>query len=169
VAPSPNLRSAEAALAYPGVALLEATNVAEGRGTETPFLLFGAPWMNAADVAKLVAPGFALEPERFTPKASEAAPEPKYADEECAGVRVKIADARAARPYELGIALLRELRRLHDHEFGWRDDGKALDRLLGTPRVRAALERGETTAAIVLADKDAHAAWLQARKASLLY
>jgi uncharacterized protein YbbC (DUF1343 family) len=45
--PSPNLRSAQAALAYPGVCLLEATNVSEGRGTETPFLLLGAPWLKA--------------------------------------------------------------------------------------------------------------------------
>ena len=45
IAPSPNLRSAEAALAYPGTCLLEATNVSEGRGTESPFLLIGAPWM----------------------------------------------------------------------------------------------------------------------------
>lgn len=45
VPPSPNLRSAEAALAYPGTALLEATNVSEGRGTESPFLLLGAPWL----------------------------------------------------------------------------------------------------------------------------
>ncbi|MEW6337449.1 MAG: exo-beta-N-acetylmuramidase NamZ domain-containing protein, partial [Acidobacteriota bacterium] len=43
VPPSPNLRSADAALAYPGTCLIEATNVSEGRGTDTPFLLFGAP------------------------------------------------------------------------------------------------------------------------------
>ena len=46
VSPSPNLRSAEAALAYPGTALLEATNVSEGRGTATPFLIVGAPWID---------------------------------------------------------------------------------------------------------------------------
>ncbi len=48
--PSPNLRSADAALAYPGVALLEATNLSEGRGTEAPFLLFGAPWLDPSKV-----------------------------------------------------------------------------------------------------------------------
>jgi len=63
VDPSPNLRSAEAALAYPGTCLLEATNASEGRGTEAPFLLVGAPWMKAEAVAREAATtGFALEP-----------------------------------------------------------------------------------------------------------
>ena len=51
VNPSPNLRSPDAAIAYPGIALLEATNVSEGRGSEDPFLLFGAPWLRTAPLA----------------------------------------------------------------------------------------------------------------------
>ena len=54
VPPSPNLRTAEAALAYPGARLLEATNVSEGRGTEAPFLLFGAPWLKPDELAAAV-------------------------------------------------------------------------------------------------------------------
>jgi uncharacterized protein YbbC (DUF1343 family) len=79
VPPSPNLRSAEVALTYPGTALLEATNLSEGRGTESPFLLFGAPWLDVSSVATSV-PGFRLEPARFTPRSSPAAPRPKYED-----------------------------------------------------------------------------------------
>jgi uncharacterized protein YbbC (DUF1343 family) len=73
VSPSPNLRSAEAALAYPGVGLLEATNVSEGRGTESPFLYFGAPWLDPRKTA-IAAPGFELSPATFTPRALPAAP-----------------------------------------------------------------------------------------------
>jgi uncharacterized protein YbbC (DUF1343 family) len=168
VAPSPNLRSAEAATAYPGVCLLEATNVSEGRGTEEPFLFFGAPWTKSGDiVTALKVPGFTLEPAAFTPAASEAAPEPKYRDELCAGVRVKVSDAKAARPYELGINLLQVLKRLHP-EFQWRR-ADALDALLGTRRVREALERGDSVEAILKADAPAIEAWRKERAASLLY
>src|SRR5262249_57179285 len=66
VAPSPNLRSPEAALVYPGTALLEGTNVSEGRGTDTPFLLVGAPWLKAeAMIPTLPATGLTLQAEVF--------------------------------------------------------------------------------------------------------
>lgn len=169
VPPSPNLRSAEAALAYPGTCLLEATNVSEGRGAEAPFLVFGAPWLRGEELRRAVSvPGFALEPARFTPRASEAAPDPKYRDQECAGLRVRVTDGGAARPYELGLALLAALRR-GNPEFRWRDEGAALDRLLGTRRVREALERGDSARAVVAADAVAIEAFRRNRRAALLY
>ena len=80
VKPSPNLRSAEAALLYPGTCLLEATNLSEGRGTESPFLLFGAPWLRPRSLSEeIAAPGLAFEPTEFTPVGSAAAPEPRGA------------------------------------------------------------------------------------------
>jgi uncharacterized protein YbbC (DUF1343 family) len=167
VNPSPNLRSAEAALAYPGTALLEATNATEGRGTEAPFLLLGAPWLSPPRLmAAVTAPGFSLEPATFTPRASEAAPEPKHRDVACAGVRVRVVDAAAARPYRLGVALLHALRR--DPAFRWRRDG-ALDWLVGTRRLRAALERGDSIDAIVAADAPDLEAYRRDRASSLLY
>ncbi len=104
VSPSPNLRSAEAALAYPGTALLEATNLSEGRGTEAPFLLFGAPWLKPGEL-QLSVPGFSLETVRFTPVASKAAPYPKFEGQECHGHRVRVTDPQAAASYALGVAL----------------------------------------------------------------
>ncbi len=167
VAPSPNLRSPEAAIAYPGTALLEATNVSEGRGTDAPFLLVGAPWLPAEAIVRAArAPGFALSAVRFTPLASEAAPEPKHRDTVCAGVRVRVSDARAARPYELGVRLLHALRR--QPPFRWRSDG-ALDRLVGAPRLREALERDETVEAILAADRAAIDAFRHERVPALLY
>ena len=166
VAPSPNLRSAEAALAYPGTALLEATNLSEGRGTEAPFLLLGAPWMEPERI-ELSVPGFALDPVRFTPQASLAAPQPKHRDRPCAGLRVRIEDGATAQPYRLGLELLAALSR--QQEFEWRDQGAALRRLLGTDRVGEQLRRREPVADILAADIADHAAWRTARRAALLY
>jgi uncharacterized protein YbbC (DUF1343 family) len=166
VPPSPNLVSPEAALAYPGVALLEATNVSEGRGTETPFLLLGAPWLDPAAV-RPEAPGFAAEAAAFTPRSSPAAPEPKHRDTPCRGLRLWVTDPAAAQPYRLGIELLVALAR--HPAFAWRDGGAALTRLLGTPRVLADLGAGRTVDDIVAADAADHAAWRRARAAALLY
>jgi uncharacterized protein YbbC (DUF1343 family) len=168
IPPSPNLRDVEAAIAYPGAALLSATNASEGRGTDTPFLLLGAPWAKGADLATAAAaPGFTLEAATFTPKATEVAPDPIHKDAECSGVRVHVADAKAARPYTLGVALLRALR--GQSGFEWRDGGAALDRLVGTRKLREAVERGDTVEAIVDADTAAIEAFRAERKPALLY
>jgi uncharacterized protein YbbC (DUF1343 family) len=160
VPPSPNLRSAEAALAYPGTALLEATNISEGRGTESPFLLFGAPWLDPSVVAVAV-PGFRLEPARFTPRGS------KYPDQECQGLRVHIADPAAAEPYRFGVTLLATLSR--HPGFEWRDDGSALTRLVGNPRLVEDLRVGKTVEEILAADAVDHDAWRRDRRPALIY
>jgi uncharacterized protein YbbC (DUF1343 family) len=168
VSPSPNLRSAEAAIAYPGTCLLEATNASEGRGTEAPFLLVGAPWMKADEVAREAATaGFALEPTAFTPVASAAAPSPKLQGVECRGLRVRVTDPAAARPWTLGLRLLAALRR--HPEFAWVREGAGLDTLCGTTAVRAALERGDPVDAILAAQAPALERWRAERKPFLLY
>jgi uncharacterized protein YbbC (DUF1343 family) len=168
VNPSPNLRSAEAALAYPGTCLLEATNATEGRGTEAPFLLVGAPWMKAEAVAREAAtPGFALTPTAFTPEASAAAPEPKHLGVACQGLRVHVTDPAAARPWALGLALLVALRR--HPEFQWVREGAGLDTLSGTTALRKALERGDGVEGILAAEAPAIERWRRDRKTSLLY
>ena len=168
-APSPNLRSADAALAYPGTCLLEATNVSEGRGTESPFLLIGAPWTEPRLLLqRLEAPGFRLEAETFTPRASEAAPQPKFDGALCAGLRVRPESSSPVRGYRLGLALLHELRALQPR-FHFLRDGAALDILLGTKSVREALQRGETVDAILKRDEPAIEAFRREREAILLY
>ncbi len=169
IPPSPNLRSPEAALAYPGTALLEATNLSEGRGSEAPFLLLGAPWLDAGALARGVdagAFGFALTPAPFTPRASDAAPSPKYRDAPCLGLRVR-ASGPVLRPYALGLALLAAARR--QPGFRWLREGAALDTLLGTRRVREAIERGESVDAILATDAAAADAFARERAALLLY
>ncbi len=179
VAPSPNLRTAEAALVYPGTCLLEATNVSEGRGTESPFLLLGAPWLRAEElVAHLTAlaagtsagrnaPAYSFAAEAFTPTASQAAPSPKYLGQRCRGVRVEVRDVTEVHPYELGLRLLHEL---YHHQPGFRlREGGALDALLATRRVRRALERGDTVEQILAADQEGIAAFRRDRQSALLY
>lgn len=160
VPPSPNLRSAEAALAYPGTALLEATNVSEGRGTQSPFLLFGAPWLDPAAVTVSV-PGFRLEPTRFTPQAS------KYPDQECQGLKVRVVDPTIAEPYRFGVSLLATLSR--HPGFEWRDNGAALTRLVGNPRLLEDLKAGKTVEEILAADAADHDAWRRDRRPALIY
>lgn len=164
--PSPNLRSFEAAVSYAGVALLEATTASEGRGTETPFLVVGAPGLNVEPLLSLAVPGFTFTRASFTPRRSASAANPKHADLECNGVKVSVAQPSAARPYHLGIALLRALRT--QPSVRWKSP-TALDDLLGTRKVRTALERGDSTSAIVAADAGMHDAFLKERAKALLY
>ncbi len=166
VPPSPNLRSSDAALAYPGVALLEATNVSEGRGTTSPFLIFGAPWLQSPDL-EVSAPGFEFDPALFTPTASPAAPKPKYLDERCQGWSVRVSDPASAQPYRLGVELLAALR--SRDEFEWKRDGEALAWLIGTPRLFDDLRRGKTVDEIIGRDRSDHEKWRRTRESALLY
>ena len=168
VPPSPNLRTPEAAIAYPGTALLEATNISEGRGTDAPFLFIGAPFVKPEALLPLVkVPGFGVDPATFTPAPSPADPAPKHAGKASTGLRIKVTDAAGAKPYTLGVTLLHALRA--QLGFEWLREGEALDRLVGTKKLRAALEKGDTVEAIVAADADAIARFRQERLKALLY
>jgi uncharacterized protein YbbC (DUF1343 family) len=168
VAPSPNLRTPEAALVYPGTALVEGTSASEGRGTDAPFLLVGAPWVKPeAIIPALPASGLTLETATFTPTASAAATEPKYAGQPCAGIRIAVKDAAAVLPYKFGVGLLVALR--GQSGFEWLRDGAAIDRLVGTKKLRAAIDRGDPVDAIVASDLPAIEAFRKARQKSLLY
>ncbi len=167
--PSPNLRSADACLAYPGTCLLEGTTATEGRGTEAPFLTVGAPWLKAAEMARAVrVPGFGFEPATFTPRSSAAAPNPKHLDVLCQGLAIRVVDARKAEPYRLGVALLVEMKKRHP-EFAWLRDGSGFDRLVGTRALRSAIDRGDSVDAIVAADAAAIGQFRRSRAPSLLY
>lgn len=117
VNPSPNMRSLTSATLYPGVGLLEFTNVSVGRGTDAPFELFGAPWLNASALCehllKRNLPGFACMPVQFTPNAS------KFAGEVCQGLRFTVVDRRRFQPVRLGVELACALRRLHPREWAY--------------------------------------------------
>jgi uncharacterized protein YbbC (DUF1343 family)/CubicO group peptidase (beta-lactamase class C family) len=111
VNPSPNMRNPTAALLYPGVGLLEFCAVSVGRGTDWPFEIIGAPYVDgktlAADLAAADLKGLRFESARFTPSASV------FAGETCGGVRIFVTDADRCNPLDLGMALVTALHRLH--------------------------------------------------------
>jgi len=115
VNPSPNLRSVTEAGLYPGVGLIEGTNVSIGRGTDTPFELLGAPWMKGRELASyLNARGIAgvrFVPVTFTPTASN------YAGQKCEGVNLVLTERNALDGPELGIELAAALRKLYPADF----------------------------------------------------
>jgi uncharacterized protein YbbC (DUF1343 family)/CubicO group peptidase (beta-lactamase class C family) len=115
VHPSPNIRSVMQALLYSGVGLLEATNISVGRGTEVPFEVVGAPWIEPYGLAQalndLRLPGVRFDPVSFTPTAD------KYAQTMCSGVQVVITDRDAIRPVTVGLAIGRALRARHRDQF----------------------------------------------------
>ena len=115
VNPSPNLRSVTEAGLYPGVGLIEGTNVSVGRGTDTPFELLGAPWMKGRELASyLNARGIAgvrFVPVTFTPTASN------YAGQTCEGVNLVLTERNALDGPELGIELAAALRKLYPADF----------------------------------------------------
>ncbi|HTC57598.1 MAG TPA: serine hydrolase [Candidatus Sulfotelmatobacter sp.] len=115
VNPSPNLRSLTEEALYPGVALIEGTNVSVGRGTDTPFELLGAPWMKGRELAAyLNARGIAgvrFVPVTFTPTAAV------YSGQKCEGVNLVLTERNALDGPELGIELATALQRLYPANF----------------------------------------------------
>lgn len=115
VNPSPNLRSVTEAALYPGVALIEGTNVSVGRGTDTPFEVVGAPWIKSRELATyLNARGIAgvrLVPVTFTPASSN------YSGQTCGGVNIVLTERNALDVPELGIELAAALKKLYPADY----------------------------------------------------
>ena len=151
IPPSPNIPTPETALLYAGTCLFEGTNVSEGRGTDTPFALIGAPWIDAVRAIAAIpieaSAGLRLEPATFTPRSIPGkAADPKFADVECHGVRITLKDARVARPFTLVVALLSVLRRIHGDRFAWET---SFDVLAGSSTLRERIDRGDDPMQIV--------------------
>jgi uncharacterized protein YbbC (DUF1343 family)/CubicO group peptidase (beta-lactamase class C family) len=123
--PSPNLRSLTEATLYPGVALIEGTNVSVGRGTDTPFEVVGAPWIKPKEFADYLngrsIPGVRFVPVTFTPMASGPTPAlrvpAKYDNQLCGGVNIILLDRNSLDAPELGIELAAALRKLYPKEY----------------------------------------------------
>src|SRR5580658_4391211 len=135
--PSPNLRSLTEATLYPGVALVEGTNVSVGRGTDTPFELLGAPWINAGQLAQYLnardISGVRFVPVSFTPSAST------YAGQRCQGVNMILIERNAFDAPELGIEIALALHKLYPEQF---QIGRMID-LLANQSVFDAIVNGE--------------------------
>lgn len=153
VPPSPNLPTPNTALLYAGMCLFEGTNLNEGRGTDTPFGIVGAPWLNAQAVVDRVSAadceGAELEAVYYVPKSIPGkAASPRYQDETCQGIRVRVVRPEALRPFTVAVALLVALRETHPNEFAL-DGSPPFDLLAGGPDLRTRIEAGQRAADIV--------------------
>jgi uncharacterized protein YbbC (DUF1343 family) len=174
VMPSPNMPTLDTAIVYPGMCLLEGTNVSEGRGTTRPFELFGAPFIDGRRLVDELA-RYELPGARFRPGAIQPAFD-KFAGQRCGAVQIHVADRRAYLSYRTGIAVLVAVKKLWPNDFRWRteayefrDDVLAIDLLTGTPAVREAIDRGtelEEVMQLACTGTDAYAA---GREKALLY
>jgi uncharacterized protein YbbC (DUF1343 family) len=135
IKPSPNMPDIETAALYPGLCLLEGTNVSEGRGTPKPFRQFGAPWIDpnalAARLNALALPGVRFVPTSFTPTSS------KYQNQRCWGVEILLTDRDRLEPFWTGVQIINELCRSYPANFEWR--ASHFDRLCGTASIREAI------------------------------
>jgi uncharacterized protein YbbC (DUF1343 family) len=115
VNPSPNMRNLTQAALYPGVCLLEACNVSVGRGTDQPFEIFGAPWIDARKLAATLngarLAGLRFVPIEFTPKSS------KFANQPCQGIHITITDRNAIEPVRAGLTIAWHLKKLFGDAF----------------------------------------------------
>jgi uncharacterized protein YbbC (DUF1343 family) len=163
VNPSPNMRSLGAATLYPGIGLLETTNLSVGRGTDTPFEVVGAPWLDGARLARVLASrqiaGAAFTPIRFTPAAST------YAGESCGGVRITVLDREALSPVRLGIEIAVALRDLHPADW----ESAKFDGLLADRAAFALFREGATPGRIEASWREGLAAFERIRAGYRIY
>jgi len=178
VYPSPNMPTLETATIYPGMCLVEATNLSEGRGTTRPFHLVGAPWLDPervvaeaeASAARNGLEGVAFRPAAFVPGFQ------KHARQPCQGMEVHLTDRRRVHTLLLGMVALEACRNADPGRFGWRTEPyefvshvPAIDLLTGDPLFREALEAGASLRGVLDAwEADRHG-FVSRRAEVLLY
>ena len=167
VPPSPNMPNVETAWLYQGLCLLEGTNLSEGRGTDLPFKLIGAPWLDnkalADKLQKFSSKSDKYELISFTPQSIPAAKYPKYEGEECKGIRIITLE----HPLIWTIHLLQILQDQHPEKFKFLDTN-FIDKLYGSDRLRLANEK-DITAKKLLASDTTYTQFIELRKKYLIY
>ncbi len=165
ISPSPNIPTVTTAAVYPGLCLIEGTNLSEGRGTTRPFELVGAPWLNSHELAerlnRLQLPGVHFREQAFTPTFS------KYRDEQTQGIQIHVLDRDSFHPLPTVLHLLKEVRRLHPQELVFEET--FFDRLVGNSWVREALTQETSVEDIVDQWQPALQEFKQTREKYLLY
>lgn len=148
VRPSPNMPNITTALFYPALVPFEASNVSVGRGTNEPFQRFGAPWLRADSVVRLLEDltltGVKFRAERFTP---DKPGDNKYAGRSIPGIRLELTDRERLQPARLGAAILWALSRVHADSLKLTLPG--FDLRMGSARVREALQSGADPDAVM--------------------
>lgn len=163
IAPSPNLRTLRAAFLYPGIEILQAAGVSVGRGTDTPFELFGAPWIRSSELMKELQkrriPGVRFRPVTFTPAAG------LHKGQLCHGLALEVSNRKRFRSLTLGLEIASTLWKLYPQQF-------KLDRtitLLGSASTVDALRRGVAPRSILSSWSPGLTAFRSLRSRYLLY
>jgi uncharacterized protein YbbC (DUF1343 family)/CubicO group peptidase (beta-lactamase class C family) len=161
--PSPNMRNLTEAILYPGIGLIEGTNISVGRGTDTPFEIVGAPWIIPEDLARYLnareMPGVRFVPVFFTPVGS------MYAHEHCGGVNILLTDRNALDAPELGIEIASSLQKLYPDRF----ELSGLDSLMVNKSSLDALASGEDPRRVAEQWRDAIIRFEAVRAKYLIY
>jgi uncharacterized protein YbbC (DUF1343 family) len=174
VMPSPNMPTLDTAIVYPGMCLLEATNLSEGRGTTRPFELFGAPFIDGRALADEMA-RCGLDGAIFRPCTIEPTFH-KHGRQPCGALQIHVTDRARFDAYRTGLAVLASVKRLWPDDFRWRteeyefrDDVPAIDLLTGHPSVREAIEAGAPFDEIMRLAREGTEVYDAGRAAALLY
>ena len=178
VYPSPNMPTLETAGIYPGMCLIEGTNLSEGRGTTRPFHLVGAPWLDRERFTRLCRKG--AEDANLTGIGFRAATfEPrfqKFGGQACHGVEIFVTDRYAMEPFLLGLVVLEAALRAAPDHFKWRTEVYefvekpiAIDLLIGSGEARVGLEARVRPRELLAGWGPALDEWREARESCLLY
>lgn len=174
VYPSPNMPTVDTALVYPGMCLVEATELSEGRGTCRPFEVAGAPGIDpealAVDLSRWHLAGCRFRPLYFRPRFQ------KHAGSTCGGVQIHVTDRRLFDSYLTGVAFLQSVRRVAPDTFAWRAkpyefvaDIPAIDLLAGDDKLRLALEADADLGDLTAEWARERAAFEEIRRETFLY
>jgi len=163
--PSPNMPSLETATVYPGQVFLEGTNVSEGRGTSKPFEVFGAPWIDGAQLAKVLnglkLPGVRFQETWFNPEIS------KYQGQVCEGAQIHVMDRTRFKPFKTSMFIIQAIMDMNLEQFLFHDE--YFDKIMGTRTVREELEEHHDVTKIMNKFCDALDVFRNLRKPHLLY
>jgi uncharacterized protein YbbC (DUF1343 family)/CubicO group peptidase (beta-lactamase class C family) len=163
VNPSPNMRNLTQATLYPGICIIEYANLSVGRGTDTPFEHFGAPWMDGVKLAAALnarrLPGVRFYPTSFTPNAS------RFKDERCSGAFIVVTDRSALNAVRLGVEVASAIYKLYPTVF----EVDKLLKLLGSARVLERIKAGEDAARIAASWSADEGRWRLLRAKYLIY
>lgn len=174
VMPSPNMPSVDTTIVYPGMCLLEATNLSEGRGTTRPFEMFGAPWLDGWQLAEALnragLPGVWFRPLEFQPTFN------KFAGDKCGGVFIHVLQRELYEPFLAGLLILTEIFKRYPNQFQWKSppyeyeyEKMPFDILVGNGWLRREIESGASVNRLKEKWQDELAEFLRVRQQFLLY
>jgi uncharacterized protein YbbC (DUF1343 family) len=143
IKPSPNIPDLKTAVLYPGLCLIEGTNISEGRGTYKPFKQIGAPYINSTkllnEIKLLDYESIDIDTVSFRPQSIDTMSKyPKYKDELCFGIKIIVNDMKNFESLRFGIELIAIIKKLHPEKFKFRKNW--IDKLYGSEKLKYALE-----------------------------